>query len=106
MDFQRSEDEKMVRQHAPELARRALAEHAMERQDSVVPPERITLLTSSGLLGLTTPTRVGGSERAYLESVLAVEAVSPTRPVTVVCLSRQRWFPSRTLGIQSSTRNE
>jgi hypothetical protein len=49
MDFQRSEDEKMVRQHAPELARRALAEHAMERQDSVVPPERITLLTSSGL---------------------------------------------------------
>jgi alkylation response protein AidB-like acyl-CoA dehydrogenase len=82
MDFQRSEDEKMVRQHALELARGALAEHAMERQDSVVPPERITLLTSSGLPGLTAPTRVGGSERAYLEGVLAVEAVWPTRPVT------------------------
>lgn len=73
MDFELSEQEKMLQQAAREYAGRAITDRAAEIDQGNFPLDILKELGRLGYAGLPVPTQYGGSGAGYLSFVLALE---------------------------------
>jgi len=77
MDFELSEDQKMLRQVVREFAEKELAPGAAERDEKQeYPHEQMKLLGELGFMGIIVPEEYGGAGLGYIEYAILVEELS------------------------------
>ena len=77
MDFQLTEQQRMIRDAARDFAQKELAPHAAQwDRDEEFPAEAVTKLAELGFLGMNTPTEYGGAGMDMVSYVLAMEEIS------------------------------
>jgi len=77
MDFEFSEQQRMIRQMVREFARERVAPGARERDETgQFPWELFREMAELGLLGMVTPERYGGSELDVLSYLVAIEELA------------------------------
>lgn len=85
MDFERSEEERAIQEAVRELAQREFAPKARAYDASgEFPWPNVHALAEGGYLGMTLPSRYGGSEASFLAYALCVEEISRACAVTGV----------------------
>jgi len=88
MDFALSEDEKLIRQTARELAENEFAPKAAEHDESCAfPHENVKKLAELGFMGMSVPEEWGGAGLSYLAYALAMEEISRACASTGVIMS-------------------
>jgi butyryl-CoA dehydrogenase len=88
MDFALSEDEKLIRQTARELAQNEFAPKAAEHDESCAfPHENVKKLAELGFMGMSVPEEWGGAGLSYLAYALAMEEISRACASTGVIMS-------------------
>lgn len=103
MDFTLSDEQKLIRRSAREIAEDRFAEDAFT-WDGSPPRENIEVLAEQGLLGISLPAEYGGGGYGVLEVVLAQEAVGRVCPDTAHVLSRSSMGPPRVIAELGSER--
>jgi butyryl-CoA dehydrogenase len=88
MDFALSEDEKLIRQTARELADKEFAPRAAGYDESCAfPHENVKKLAELGFMGMCVPEEWGGAGLSYLAYALAMEEISRACASTGVIMS-------------------
>mgnify|MGYP003879491319 FL=1 len=88
MDFELTEEQKMIQKTARKLAQEVLLERAKEfdRREEF-PRQNFTELAEVGFMGILVPEEFGGAELGDLELVLALEEIARACPSTAVTMS-------------------
>ncbi|HDM79187.1 MAG TPA: acyl-CoA dehydrogenase [Deltaproteobacteria bacterium] len=78
MDFQLSEEQKMLKETVRQFVEREIRPHAMEWDEKAVfvPDELIEKYAEMGLLGMTLPERYGGQGLGVFEAILVIEEIA------------------------------
>ncbi len=77
MDFNLSEEQKMIRKTVKDFAEKEIAPRSMEMdRTGEMPPDIISKISQMGLLGLPIPEEYGGSGGSFFSYVIAVEELS------------------------------
>ena len=103
MQFQLTDEQRMIQQVATDLAEAEFADRAFTWEDEF-PEENRDLLAEPGLLGIALPEAYGGGGYSVVEVLLAQEAICRVCPDTAHILSRSSMGPPRgiaTLGSDS-----
>lgn len=88
MDFQLTEEQKMIRQAAREFAQHELLPGVIERDEKqLFPTEQIKKLGALGFLGMMVAPEYGGAGMDSISYVLAMEEISKVDASTSVCMS-------------------
>ena len=88
MDFQLTEQQRMIRDAARDFAQKELAPHAAQwDRDEQYPAEAVKKLAELGFLGMNTPTEYGGAGMDMISYVLAMEEISAACASTGVIMS-------------------
>jgi len=88
MDFEFTEDQRMVKQSAREFARAELAPDAMERDEEArFPWEAVKKMGDLGFLGMVTPEEFGGAEMGVMNYILALEEIARVDASACVIMS-------------------
>ncbi len=88
MDFQLTEQQRMIRDAARDFARQELAPHAAEwDQGEIFPAEAVKKLGELGFMGINVPEQYGGAGLDMVSYVLAMEEVSAACASTGVVMS-------------------
>ena len=83
MDFQLSEEQRMLVALADRLGREEFAPKAARwDRNHEYPHENVAVLRHAGLLGMSIPKRFGGPERPLIDAVLAIEQIAKYCGVT------------------------
>ena len=96
MDFRLSDEQRMIRDVASELATEEFAEDAFT-WETEFPAENRDVLAEQGLLGIALPEEYGGGGYSVVEVLLAQEAVGRVCPDTAHVLSRSSMGPPRAI---------
>jgi alkylation response protein AidB-like acyl-CoA dehydrogenase len=96
MNFQLSEEQRLVKNTAEEIAEREFAATAFTWENEF-PFENQDILAEQGLLGIAIPEEYGGSGYSVIEVLLAQEAVGRVCPDTAHILSRSSMGPPRAI---------
>lgn len=88
MNFELTEEHKMIRQAARDYAQRELIKDVIERDDKAeFPTEHIKNVSDLGFLGMTVDTKYDGGGMDMISYVLAVEELSKVEPSVGVVVS-------------------
>ncbi len=88
MDFELTEEQKMIRQTARDFAQAELAGDAIERDEKAIfPTEAVKKLGEMGFLGMITPEKYHGAGLDMLSYVLAMEEIARVDAATSVIMS-------------------
>ena len=88
MDFELSEEHKMIQQAARDFAQNVLKPGVIERDNlQKFPTEEIKQLAELGFMGMMVDPKYGGSGMDTLSYVLAMEEISKVDASTSVCMS-------------------
>ena len=88
MDFALTEEEKMIRDTARELAQKEFAPRAAEHDESSkFPAENVKKLAELGFMGMNVEEKWGGAGLSYLAYTLAMEEISKACASTGVIMS-------------------
>jgi len=96
MDFQLTEEQRLLKETAGTLAAEEFAEDAFTWEGSF-PEANQAMLAEQGLLGIALPEAYGGGGYSPLEVLLAQEAVGRVCPDTAHVLSRSSMGPPRVI---------
>jgi alkylation response protein AidB-like acyl-CoA dehydrogenase len=96
MDFQQSEEQKLLKRMAGEVAESEFADSAFTWEEEF-PYENQETLAEQGLLGIAIPEKYGGGGYTVVEVLLAQEAVGRVCPDTAHVLSRSSMGPPRAI---------
>jgi alkylation response protein AidB-like acyl-CoA dehydrogenase len=88
MDFELTEDQKLLREMVRDFAKKEMAPHVKTLEDKKeFPKEIIMKLGELGILGMTVSSEYGGSQTDYLSFVLVLEEISKVSPSVSVIVS-------------------
>jgi butyryl-CoA dehydrogenase len=88
MDFQLSDDHKMIQQMARDFAQKEIAPHAAKWDaESHFPVEAVAKMAEIGFMGIMVPTELGGGGMDQLAYVLVLEEISAACASTAVTMS-------------------
>lgn len=88
MNFDLTDEQRMVKQSAREFAEAELAHDAAERDEKALfPREAVKKMGELGFLGMLTPEQYGGSEMGMFNYILALEEVSRVDASACVIMS-------------------
>lgn len=88
MDFELTEDQKLLREMVRDFAKKEMAPHVKTLEDKKEFPKEIMMkLGELGILGMTVSSEYGGSQTDYLSFVLALEEISKVSPSVSVIVS-------------------
>ncbi len=88
MDFELTEDQKLLREMVRDFAKKEMAPHVKILEDKKEFPKEIMMkLGELGILGMTVSSEYGGSQTDYLSFVLALEEISKVSPSVSVIVS-------------------
>lgn len=88
MNFQLTEEEKMIRQAAREFAQNELLPGVIERDEKqIFPKEQVAKLAALGFMGMMVHPKYGGAGLNAMAYVLAMEELSKVDSSTSVCMS-------------------
>ena len=94
MDFRLTEEQRLIKETAGDLAEREFAEDAFTWEGGY-PAPNVERLAEQGLLGISLPEAHGGGGYTPVEVLLAAEAVGRVCPDTAHVLSRSSMGPPR-----------
>jgi alkylation response protein AidB-like acyl-CoA dehydrogenase len=101
MDFQLTDEQKMIKEMAAELAEEEFAEDAFT-WETEFPERNKDVLAEQGLLGIALPEEYGGGGYTVVEVLLATEAVGRVCPDTAHVLSRSSMGAPRAIATLGS----
>jgi len=88
MDFELTEDQKLLREMVRDFAKKEMAPHVKTLEDKKEFPKEIMMkLGELGILGMTVSSEYGGSQTDYLSFVLVLEEISKVSPSVSVIVS-------------------
>jgi butyryl-CoA dehydrogenase len=88
MDFQLTEEHKMIQQMAKDFAQKELSPKAKDLDEhEKFPEEAVKKMAELGLMGITVPTEWGGAGMDYISYVLALEEIAAGCASTAVTMS-------------------
>ena len=88
MNFELTEDQRLLREMVQEFARKEIAPKAkVLEQNRQFPKELLKELANLGILGMTIPPEYGGIKTDYLSLILALEEISRVSPSLAVIVS-------------------
>ncbi|MGD8534492.1 MAG: acyl-CoA dehydrogenase family protein [Candidatus Aminicenantes bacterium] len=88
MDFELTEDQKLLREMVRDFSEKEIAPQVKTLEDKNEFPKEIMMkLGELGILGITIPSEYGGSQTDYLSFVLALEEISRVSPSVSVIVS-------------------
>jgi len=88
MDFELTEDQKLLREMVRDFAKKEMAPHVKALEDKKEFPKEIMMkLGELGILGMTVSSEYGGSQTDYLSFVLVLEEISKVSPSVSVIVS-------------------
>lgn len=88
MDFNLTDEQKMLRDMARDFAQKELAPNAAKwDQESHFPAEAVAKMAELGLMGITVPVELGGAGMDNLSYVLAMEEIAAVCASTAVIMS-------------------
>lgn len=88
MNFELTEDQRLLREMVREFARKEVAPKAkILEQNHQFPQEILKKLAKLGILGMTVPPEYGGIKTDYLSLILALEEISRVSPSLAVIVS-------------------
>lgn len=96
MEFQLTEEQRLIKDLAADVARQEFAEDAFTWEGEF-PRENVDVLAEQGLLGIALPEEYGGGGYTPVEVLLATEAVGRVCPDTAHVLSRSSMGPPRVI---------
>ncbi|MDQ1617631.1 MAG: hypothetical protein QOE19_200 [Actinomycetota bacterium] len=103
MDFQLTDEQRMLVEAARDVAKRGLsAQAARWDQEDVFPRENVPTLASAGLLGLTLPEEYGGGGGTILDLVLAMEQIATVCPPSAFILGCQTGLGAKAISMYGS----
>jgi alkylation response protein AidB-like acyl-CoA dehydrogenase len=88
MDFELTEDQKLLREMVKDFSQKDIAPQVKMLEDKKEFPKKILAkLGGLGILGMTIPSEYGGSQTDYLSFILALEELSKVSPSVSVTVS-------------------
>ncbi len=88
MDFELTEDQKLLREMVRDFAQKEMAPQVkMLEEKKEFPKKILTKLGELGILGMTVPSEYGGSQTDYLSFILALEEISKVSASVSVIVS-------------------
>jgi alkylation response protein AidB-like acyl-CoA dehydrogenase len=88
MDFELTEDQKLLREMVRDFAKKEMAPHVKTLEGKKEFPKEIMMkLGELGILGMTVSSEYGGSQTDYLSFVLVLEEISKVSPSVSVIVS-------------------
>ena len=104
MDFQLTEDQKMIQEMARDLANKVIAPRADQiDKTGTFPMENFKVLAENGLLGIPFSEKYNGAGADYVSYVVALEEICRACASTGVTMSVQTSLASAPLTVRSAT---